>query len=150
MSAAGAQLGAALLSGALFAVGLVVSGMVQPEKVIGFLDVGGAWDPSLAWVMGAAVAVHALAVAWSRRRSSPLFAERFALPTRRDLDPPLIAGAALFGVGWGLGGLCPGPALIASVAAAPSAGVFVLAMISGMALVAHAPRLRPTERGAPR
>lgn len=149
MSGAVAQLLAALLSGALFGAGLVVSGMVQPAKVIGFLDVGGSWDPSLALVMGAAVAVHAAAVAWSRRRAAPLFAERFALPTRRDLDPALVGGAALFGVGWGLAGLCPGPALIASLAA-PSAVVFVLAMLSGTALVAHAPRLRPSKEESSR
>lgn len=132
-----AQLGAALLSGALFGVGLVISGMVQPSKVIGFLDVSGAWDPSLALVMGGAMLVHSVAYALIKRRGKPLFAEKLALPTRRDLDPKLIGGAALFGVGWGLGGLCPGPGLVAGATIATDALVFVGMMLAGMAVVSR-------------
>lgn len=132
-----AQLGAALLAGALFGAGLVISGMVMPSKVIGFLDVTGAWDPSLALVMGGALLVHSLAYVLIVRRGKPLFAEKLALPTRRDLDLKLIAGAALFGVGWGLAGLCPGPGLVAVATAATDAWLFVAAMIAGMAIVSR-------------
>ena len=132
-----AQLGAALLAGALFGVGLVISGMVQPSKVIGFLDVSGAWDPSLALVMGGAMLVHSVAYLLIKRRGKPLFADKLALPTRRDLDPKLIGGAALFGVGWGLGGLCPGPGLVAGATIATDALVFVGMMLAGMAVVSR-------------
>lgn len=99
---------AAFGTGALFAVGLAVSGMTKPSKVIGFLDIAGAWDASLAFVMVGAIAVHFVAHRVVMRRPSPLFDEEFHLPTRKDLDVRLILGAALFGVGWGLGGFCPG------------------------------------------
>ena len=100
-------------SGLLFGLGLVVSQMVNPAKVLAFLDVFGAWDPSLAFVMGAAVAVSALGYFVATRRGTPLFGARLEIPTRRDLEPRLLSGAALFGIGWGLVGLCPGPALAA-------------------------------------
>lgn len=129
----GAQLGAALVSGALFGAGLVVSGMADPAKVIGFLDVGGAWDPSLALVMGAALAVHAVVARAVTTRGRPLFAERFALPTRRDIDLRLVLGAAIFGVGWGLGGFCPGPGLVAGT----TAGTDALAFVGAMALASY-------------
>ncbi len=129
----GAQLAAALASGALFGVGLVVSGMADPAKVIGFLDVGGGWDPSLALVMGAALAVHILASRVVVARGRPLFAERFALPTRRDVDVRLVVGAAIFGVGWGLGGFCPGPGLVAGT----TAGADALAFVGAMALASY-------------
>lgn len=122
------------LSGLLFGIGLGVSGMTLPSKVLGFLDVAGDWDPSLAFVMVGAIAVYA-GLSWLiRKRPSPWFRSQFAIPTRRDLDPRLIAGAALFGVGWGIGGFCPGPALVTLGAALPSAIVFTAAMIAGMVL----------------
>ncbi|HTO09305.1 MAG TPA: DUF6691 family protein [Myxococcota bacterium] len=102
---------AAFLSGLLFGAGLFISGMTNPAKVLGFLDFAGSWDPSLGLVMGGALAVNAAAFAVTRRRARPLFAEHFALPTRQDFDRELLGGSVLFGVGWGLVGLCPGPAL---------------------------------------
>ena len=103
----------AFASGLLFGLGLIVSRMVDPAKVLGFLDIVGNWDPSLAFVMGGAVAVSALGYRLAKRRGRPVLAPRLEIPTRRDLDPRLIGGAALFGIGWGLVGLCPGPALTA-------------------------------------
>ena len=124
----------ALASGLLFGLGLIVSQMVNPAKVLGFLDVFGNWDPSLAFVMGGAVAVSALGTVLARRRGIPVFARRLEIPTRRDLDPRLIGGAALFGIGWGLVGLCPGPALTAITFGPWQVLVFVVAMVAGMAL----------------
>jgi len=98
-------------SGMVFALGLGISGMTRPVKVIGFLDFFGAWDASLAFVMIGAIAVYFAAYHWSRKMSSPLLAADFSLPKRSDLDAKLILGAAIFGAGWGLGGFCPGPAL---------------------------------------
>jgi uncharacterized membrane protein YedE/YeeE len=126
------QMFAALVSGLVFGAGLFVSGMMNPAKVLGFLDVTGAWDPSLAFVMGGALAVNALAYAVTRRRARPLFAETFALPTRLDLDRDLLVGSALFGVGWGLVGLCPGPALASLSRGEPQIFVFVAAMLFGL------------------
>ena len=123
-----------LVSGTLFGAGLTLSGMTDPARVRGFLDVFGAWDPTLAFVMGGAVLVMALA--WRIRiwMVRPIFAERFSLPDRKDLDGRLIAGSVLFGIGWGVAGLCPGPA-VASLALPPfSVLPFVLAMIAGMAV----------------
>ena len=129
----------ALIAGALFGAGLTVSGMADPQRVRGFLDLFGAWDPTLAFVMGGALIPMAIAWRFQRRMTSPMAAERFALPTARDLDPRLIGGAALFGIGWGIAGLCPGPA-IADLAIAPvPAAIFVVAMLGGMIL----PRLLP-------
>lgn len=123
-----------LVSGALFGAGLAVGGMTDPAQVRGFLDVFGDWDPTLAFVMGGAVIIMAIAWNFQRRMTQPIFGERFALPDRNDLDGKLIAGAALFGVGWGIAGLCPGPA-VASLALAPlNALPFVAAMLVGMAL----------------
>ena len=127
----------ALVSGVIFGVGLAVAGMTRPEKVRGFLDFTGAWDPSLAFVMGGAVLVHALAFRLITRRKSPVFAAKFALPTRRDLDAKLLAGAALFGVGWGLGGFCPGPGITSLVGGAAPVAFFVLAMLVGIAVTAR-------------
>lgn len=124
----------ALAAGALFALGLGISGMTQPAKVQGFLDVTGRWDPTLAFVMLGAVAVHFVLYRLVRRRCAPLFAERFDVPTRRDLTLRLAAGAALFGVGWGLSGQCPGPAITNLATGASTALVFVGAMALGMAL----------------
>lgn len=122
-----------LVSGTLFGSGLALSGMTDPERVQGFLDIFGRWDPTLAFVMVGAVMVMAVAWRIQRRMTKPVLAHRFSLPDRRELDGKLITGAALFGVGWGLAGLCPGPA-IASLALSPAAVIpFVLAMIAGMA-----------------
>ncbi len=123
----------ALVAGALFGVGLCVSGMTRPDKVLGFLDVFGAWDASLAFVMGGAVTVYAVA---SRvvlaRRSTPIVADAFQLPTRKDVDARLLVGAALFGVGWGLGGFCPGPGLVSGASGSLPAAVFVVGMSLGL------------------
>lgn len=129
----------ALISGLIFGLGLIVSQMTNPAKVIGFLDIFGDWDPSLALVMGGAVVVSALGTIIARRRGATMFAEQIELPTRRDLDYRLIGGAALFGIGWGLVGLCPGPALTAVTFGPWQLVVFVAAMFAGMALFAVAP-----------
>jgi uncharacterized membrane protein YedE/YeeE len=123
----------AALAGALFGAGLVISGMTQPARIVHFLDPLSGWDPSLAFVMAGAVAVYATCYAGIRRRlGRPWFDIRFHVPTRTDIDPPLVAGAAIFGIGWGLGGLCPGPAIVAAVSGTTSTIAFVLAMIAGM------------------
>ena len=124
----------AFLSGLLFALGLGVGGMTKPAKVLAFLDVAGNWDPSLALVMAGAIAVYAPASRWALRRSAPLCAARFQVPTRRDLDAPLIVGAALFGAGWGLAGYCPGPALVSLASGASGVVLFVAAMLAGMGI----------------
>lgn len=130
-------------AGLLFAAGLALSGMTRPEKVAGFLDVAGAWDPSLALVMAGAVSAYAAAARLSVRRGRPLLGgEQPPAPSRR-IDAPLIAGAALFGVGWGASGFCPGPALVSLGAGSLGALVFVPAMVAGMAVhraLAAAPR----------
>lgn len=121
------------ISGALFGAGLLVSGMTDPAKVIGFLSPLEGWNPALLFVMGGAATTYALAFHWIRgRRREPWFDLRFHLPTRRDIDPQLLAGAALFGVGWGLGGFCPGPGLVAAASGSVSAIAFVIAMLVGM------------------
>jgi uncharacterized membrane protein YedE/YeeE len=125
---------AAFLSGLVFGLGLIVSGMANPAKVLGFLDVAGAWDPSLALVMTGAVAVGLAAFALARRRARPLLAAAMQLPTARTIDRRLVAGSLLFGVGWGLAGLCPGPAIVALGMGLPKALVFVAAMLAGMGL----------------
>lgn len=129
---------AALLSGLLFGAGLVVSQMVDPAKVLGFLDIGGiaagAWDPSLAFVMAGALAVTAPGYWLVLRRQAPLAAPSFQVPTRRDIDAKLLAGAAIFGLGWGLAGYCPGPAIAALVFGRAETVVFVVAMLAGMGL----------------
>jgi len=128
-----------VISGTLFGAGLTLSGMTDPARVRGFLDVFGQWDPTLAFVMGGAVIVMAIAWRIQSRMRRPLFGEKFSLPDRRDFDGKLVAGSALFGIGWGLAGLCPGPA-IASLALAPTAVLpFIAAMLSGMAIHAIVP-----------
>lgn len=124
----------ALISGTLFGFGLALSGMTDPAKVIGFLDVTGAWDPSLAFVMGCAllVSLPAFQLARRRRDARPWFSDRFAWPTIKTIDRRLLAGAALFGFGWGITGLCPGPALASLISGAPLIIGFVLAMFTGM------------------
>jgi uncharacterized protein len=123
---------AALASGLVFGAGLALAGMTNPAKVLSFLDVAGAWDPTLALVMGSALAVNALGYALTRRRAKPLFAEAFALPTSTELDARLLGGAALFGVGWALVGLCPGPALASLARGEPPVFAFLAAMALGM------------------
>ena len=124
----------AFAAGLLFGLGLVVSQMVNPAKVIGFLDLFGDWDPTLAFVMGGAVLVMAVAWRVQARMTKPVFGEKFALPDQTDLDPRLIAGAALFGIGWGIAGLCPGPAVASLVLSPVHAIPFVAAMLAGMLL----------------
>ncbi len=121
------------LSGLLFSFGLIVSGMINPEKVLGFLDVFGAWDASLAFVMCGAVIVTTIGYRLVWRRATPLYAASFSLPSRADIDAQLLVGPALFGIGWGLVGLCPGPAFAALTTSVNAAVVFV-AMLLGMAL----------------
>jgi uncharacterized membrane protein YedE/YeeE len=125
---------AAFLSGAIFAVGLGVSGMTRPGKVLAFLDVGGAWDPSLAFVMLGAIVVHALLLRPILGRRAPVLVPRFALPTRRDIDWRLVGGEALFGIGWGLAGFCPGPAIVSLAGGRAEPLLFVVAMAAGIAL----------------
>ena len=119
-------------AGLLFGVGLLVSGMTDPNRVRGFLDVAGAWDPSLAFVMGGALLVHAAAYRWITRLRRPLLADRFHIPTRTSIDGRLVAGAAIFGVGWGLSGICPGPAVVNLGVGASGAAIFALAGVVGM------------------
>lgn len=123
---------AALAAGLVFGVGLLLSGMTRPAKVVAFLDPLDGWDPSLAFVMVGAIAVHVLAYRLVPRLERPLFAATFGIPTRRDLDGRLLAGAAMFGAGWGLGGYCPGPALTSVVAGATPTLMFVGSMFFGM------------------
>ena len=124
----------ALLSGLLFGLGLIISGMVNPGKVIGFLDLAGDWDPSLLFVMGGGVAFTTATFWLVLRRERPLFEKKFFLPTKADLDGRLLIGTALFGIGWGIGGLCPGPAITALATLDPSVVLFVGAMLLGMVL----------------
>ncbi|MEO5758117.1 MAG: YeeE/YedE family protein [Mesorhizobium sp.] len=129
------QVLAALAAGTLFGFGLALSGMLDPVRVQGFLDVFGAWDPSLAFVLGGAVAVAMGGVAWIRQMSRPLLADSFHLPMNSRIDAPLVIGSAIFGLGWGLGGFCPGPAIASlSLGLTPSL-IFVAFMLAGM--VAH-------------
>jgi len=122
----------ALISGLLFGAGLALSGMMNPAKVIGFLDLFGDWDPSLALVMGGALAVMAIAVRIGKRFTKPILDDRFHAPATTAIDRRLILGAVLFGLGWGIAGLCPGPAIAALVTGATDMLVFVAAMIAGM------------------
>ncbi|MBK6530125.1 MAG: YeeE/YedE family protein [Deltaproteobacteria bacterium] len=134
---------AAFGAGALFAVGLALSGMTRPAKVVGFLDLAGDWDASLAFVMMGAIAVHFVAYRVVLRRPAPLFDVRFHLPTRKDIDLRLVLGAALFGVGWGLGGYCPGPGLVSAAAGSLGAIVFVVGLTAGMLIEQAVARALP-------
>jgi uncharacterized membrane protein YedE/YeeE len=120
--------------GLLFGLGLVLAGMTDPSKVLGFLDLAGMWDPSLAFVMGGAIMVGLGAFALARKRSQSFLGGAMYLPTRRDIDRRLVFGSLLFGAGWGLAGFCPGPAVVSLAAGNPKAVVFVLAMLAGMAI----------------
>ena len=121
-------------SGIIFGAGLALGGMTDPARVRGFLDLFGDWDPTLAFVMGGALIVMAVAWLVQRQMGKPLFADGFSLPETSDLTPRLIGGSALFGIGWGIAGLCPGPAVAALVIEPISAAIFVVAMIVGMGL----------------
>jgi uncharacterized membrane protein YedE/YeeE len=124
----------ALFAGTLFGLGLAISGMMNPARVIGFLDVAGGWDPTLAFVMGGALLVTVPAFRLILGRPRPILADGFALPTKSALDGRLLGGAALFGVGWGLSGFCPGPAVAALVTGLTPVFAFVAAMLTGMFL----------------
>jgi uncharacterized membrane protein YedE/YeeE len=123
---------ASLLAGLVFGLGLIVSGMANPAKVLGFLDLAGHWDPSLAFVMAGAVAVSAIAFAVARGRAVSFLGAEMRLPSARHIDRRLVLGSALFGIGWGAAGFCPGPALVALGMGEPKALVFVAAMLVGM------------------
>jgi len=129
----------ALLSGLLFGFGLSLGGMTQPAVVLGFLDIFGQWDPRLVFVMAGAVLTAALGYRVLLRRPRPLLAERFSWPTGRRIDARLIGGAALFGIGWGIAGYCPGPALASLSGGAPALLVLVASMIAGWWLAARLP-----------
>ncbi|ADO71678.1 DUF6691 family protein [Stigmatella aurantiaca] len=137
------------LMGVLFALGLGLGGMTHPEKVLGFLDVMGRWEPSLALVMGGALGVHALFLRWSRRWKAPVLAARFASPPYSRVDGSLVTGAALFGVGWGLVGYCPGPAFVALATGGRDALMFALSMLAGMLLFRFWTRFRAPVGGSP-
>lgn len=123
----------ALLAGLLFGFGLLLAGMANPAKVLGFLDLAGAWDPSLALVMFAAIAVGLPFFTWARRQHRSLLGGLMQLPQRRELDGRLIGGSLLFGVGWGIAGICPGPALVTFAAGYWQGALFCIAMLVGMA-----------------
>jgi uncharacterized membrane protein YedE/YeeE len=142
------QIAAAFAAGLLFGAGLEVSRMVDPAKVLGFLDIAGDWDPSLAFVLAGAVATAGIGFRLVLGHSTrPLFAEIYRLPTARDIDRRLVAGAVLFGVGWSLVGLCPGPALANLGLAFRPAAIFVAAMLAGMALFKLSDRARAGAAG---
>ncbi len=124
----------AFFTGLLFGLGLLWSGMANPAKVIGFLDITGNWDPSLAMVMAGAVAVGMIAFALGGKRTQSFFGEPMRLPTKRDIDKPLVLGSLGFGIGWGMAGFCPGPAVVAFGTLTPKALVFGVAMLAGMAM----------------
>jgi uncharacterized membrane protein YedE/YeeE len=123
-----------LLSGLIFGLGLILAGMTDPRKVKGFLDLAGAWDPSLALVMGGAIALGVFVFARAAKRKHSWTGTPMEIPTQRTIDTRLVVGGLLFGIGWGLGGFCPGPALVALGSGMPEAGIFVAAMLAGMAL----------------
>ncbi len=125
---------AALVAGALFGLGLAVSGMTDPQRILGFLDVSGDFDPALLFVLGGAVLTTLVLFRFVLRRPSPVLAARFQIPALKQIDRPLLLGAALFGIGWGLAGYCPGPALVGLGVLSPEALWFVPAMLAGMYL----------------
>jgi uncharacterized membrane protein YedE/YeeE len=132
---------AALAAGLVFGIGLILSGMTDPGKVIGFLDVAGRWDPSLALVMAGAILIGFFAFRLAGRRGKTFLGGGLHLPQRRDIDLRLVGGSLLFGVGWGLAGFCPGPALVSLASGQQPAAVFVAAMLGGMLLYQAAERL---------
>ncbi len=140
------QLAVAFVAGIVFAVGLGISGMTDPNRILGFLDLAGPWDPSLAFVMVGAIAAHVGAAQWSLRSRGPSSSGAFAATGATVIDSPLVVGSALFGLGWGTGGFCPGPALVDLVAPSTGLVAFVAAMIVGMAAFRASLRLWPAAR----
>lgn len=128
------------LVGLLFGLGLLLAGMTDPGKVIGFLDLSGMWDPSLAFVMGGAIAVGFFAFALAKKRTRSFLGGALHLPTSNQIDKRLLIGSALFGAGWGIAGFCPGPGLVSMAAGQPKAAVFVVAMLAGMVVFEMADR----------
>ena len=137
-----------LLAGLVFGVGLIVSGMANPAKVLGFLDLNGAWDPSLALVMAGAIGVSFFAFLFAKKRSRSLLGADMKLPMGRSIDRRLVIGSTLFGIGWGVAGFCPGPGLVALGMGEVKALVFVAAMLVGMALFERLEKRRSTEQRA--
>lgn len=127
------HIASAFVAGLIFALGLGISGMTDANKVIGFLNLAGTWDPSLAFVMLGAIGIHLSVYRFILQRQSPLFASRFHIPTQHTITPSLVMGSALFGIGWGLGGFCPGPGWVSLAQLQPSPTIFVAAMLVGMA-----------------
>lgn len=125
---------AAFVVGFIFAIGLGISGMTQPQKVIGFMDLFGSWDPSLVFVMGGAVIVHFVTYKLIRKRNTPLLAATWQVPTKTEITPALVIGSILFGIGWGLGGFCPGPAVTSLMSFESRPVIFVVSMLVGMIL----------------
>ena len=148
MTRAHLEMAVALAAGLLFGAGLIVSGMANPAKVLGFLDIFGTWDPSLALVMAGAIAVGLVGFGASAKRTSSVLGLPMRLPSGRNIDRRLVAGAIAFGAGWGLAGFCPGPALIAAASGSGKAILFVLAMLAGMGLFEWMPRYRSSEMDA--
>jgi len=136
----------ALIAGLIFGLGLIVSGMANPAKVLGFLDLAGRWDPSLAFVIGGAIGVGVLGFALARRRTRSLLGASMQIPTSSKLSVRLIIGSLLFGVGWGLAGFCPGPAIVSAAAGYSKAWIFVAAMVVGMLLFTLLERLKFSKR----
>lgn len=139
------RLFSSFLSGALFAVGLAIAGMTKPDNIIGFLDIFGGWRPELMFVMGAAVTTLFIFKRLTLTQKKPVYDIKFRIPTRRDINGALIGGAALFGIGWGLGGLCPGPAIVSLATFEPDIFIFLAAMAVGM--TAHTKYERHLEKG---
>ena len=131
----------AFAAGLVFGIGLILSGMTDPGKVIGFLDVAGKWDPSLAFVMGGAILVGFFAFRSAGRRGRTFLGAALHLPNRRDIDARLLGGSVVFGIGWGLAGFCPGPALVSFASGVDKAAIFVAAMLGGMVIYHAAERL---------
>lgn len=124
----------AFFVGLLFGLGLIISGMTDPSKVIGFLDLAGAWDPSLAFVMGGAILIGAGAFTIAKKRQRSLLGAPMQLSSATGLDKDLLIGSLVFGIGWGISGFCPGPAVVSAAAGQPKAWIFVASMLAGMAL----------------
>lgn len=136
------------LVGLLFGWGLIISGMTDPGKVIGFLDLAGAWDPSLAFVMGGGILVGLIGFTLAKKRTVSFFGSAMHLPKSRDNDKRLVIGSLTFGIGWGLAGFCPGPGLVAMGGGQPQAAIFVVAMIAGMLIFEFLESRRTKARGA--
>ena len=147
MNGAFFRLATTLVSGLVFGFGLSLSGMLDPARVRAFLDIAGNWNPSLAFVLGGAVSVSALGVLLTRRLKRPLFDETFHLPDNQIIDRRLIVGSAIFGIGWGLVGLCPGPALASLSLGLPATILFVAAMVAGMLIHDRLVARRPSRMG---